>query len=68
MHHIVNHMVHFHSVCSNIHVIQEKNNQHFRKNVSTTAIIYLCQHLQFIYSTYNHINSEDYYTYQETRY
>ena len=37
-------MVHFHSVCSNIHVIHEKNNQYFRKNVSATAFINSCQH------------------------
>ena len=50
-----------------LHVIERKNNQHFN-NISATAFINSCQHLQFIYSAQNHLNPKDHYRYQETRY
>ena len=37
-------------ICIYIYVIQGKNKQHINKNISTTAFINSCQHLQFIYS------------------
>ena len=50
-----------------LHVIERKNNQHFN-NISATAFINSCQHLQFIYSAQNHLNPKDHYRYQEIRY
>ena len=50
-----------------LYFIERKNNQHFN-NISATAFINSCQHLQFIYSAQNHLNPKDHYRYQETRY